>query len=336
MHATQAPVRDPGVAVPSAMAVVSADDSAVSWAAILAGAAAAAALSLILVLLGLGLGLSAVSPWSFEGVSAETFGWATIAWISFTSFAASGLGGYLAGRLRRRWSTLHGDETYFRDTAHGFLSWAVATLLTAALLTSSIAGMLGGGGRLAVAAAEAAVASSPQGTVAGDRDDAAAQRLIGYHLDRLFRQPADSTRPSAVPDSAPGFVGEEERMLPGRSGRPTRDSGADAAHAEVERIVLAGLDRDREALSSEDADHVTQLVMRQTGLNAQQARTRVDQVHGELLSALDEAETRARELADEAREASAYAALWLFITLLIGAFFASLFATFGGRQRDNA
>jgi len=49
---------------------------------------------------------------------------------------------------------------------------------------------------------------------------------------------------------------------------------------------------------------------------------------------LNDAETKAREAADAAREASAYAALWLFISLLAGAFVASWMATFGGRQRD--
>ncbi|MFS2044740.1 hypothetical protein ACEN9Z_11965, partial [Stenotrophomonas geniculata] len=93
-------------------------ESAVSWGAIFAGAAAAAALSLILLILGVGLGLSSVSPWSFEGVSKETFGWSSIAWLTFTALAASGLGGYLAGRLRTKWTQIHGDETYFRDTAH--------------------------------------------------------------------------------------------------------------------------------------------------------------------------------------------------------------------------
>ena len=76
--------------------------SAVSWGAIAAGAAAAT-LSLILLMLGIGLGLSAVSPWKQDGISATTFGIATILWITFTQLIASGMGGYLAGRLRTRW-----------------------------------------------------------------------------------------------------------------------------------------------------------------------------------------------------------------------------------------
>src|SRR4051812_9691746 len=106
--------------------------SAVSWGAIFAGAAAAAALSLILLVLGVGLGLSVVSPWSHT--DASTIGTSTIVWIAFVQLAASGLGGYLAGRLRVRWASVHSDEVFFRDTAHGLLSWAVATLFTAAIL----------------------------------------------------------------------------------------------------------------------------------------------------------------------------------------------------------
>ena len=49
---------------------------------------------------------------------------------------------------------------------------------------------------------------------------------------------------------------------------------------------------------------------------------------------LRDAETAAKEAADKGRKASAYAALWLFISLLIGAFVASFAATIGGRQRD--
>ncbi len=96
--------------------------SAVSWGAIVAGAAAAAALSLILLMLGVGLGLSAVSPWARDGVSATTFGVSTIVWLTLTQLLASAMGGYLAGRLRTKWAAAHSDEVYFRDTAHGFLA----------------------------------------------------------------------------------------------------------------------------------------------------------------------------------------------------------------------
>ncbi len=113
--------------------------SGVSWGAILAGAVAAAALSLILLMLGTGLGLSNVSPWSYN---TTVMGASAIAWLTFTQLAASGVGGYLAGRLRIKWSNVHDNEVYFRDTAHGLLAWAVASLITVGLLASAAQSIL--------------------------------------------------------------------------------------------------------------------------------------------------------------------------------------------------
>src|SRR5262245_51320004 len=131
------------VLVPRAPSVTA--ESAVSWGAIFAGAAAGAALSLILLILGVGLGLSTVSPWTHSGLTPTAVGLSTIAWVTFTQLAASAIGGYLAGRLRTKWTDTIRDEAYFRDTAHGLLTWAVATLLTAGLLTSTIASIVGAG-----------------------------------------------------------------------------------------------------------------------------------------------------------------------------------------------
>lgn len=117
--------------------------SAVSWPAVFAGAVAAAALSLVLLVLGIGLGLAVVSPWTAGNTPAEAMSGSTIAWIFLTAIAASGVGGYMAGRLRTRWPGAQLDEVYFRDTAHGFLAWGVATLLTAAALTGVIGTILG-------------------------------------------------------------------------------------------------------------------------------------------------------------------------------------------------
>ena len=141
--------------------------SGVSWGAILAGAAGAASLSLILLLLGTGLGLSWVSPWANQGASATTMGVATILWITFTQIAASGMGGYLAGRLRTTWAGVHTDEVYFRDTAHGFLAWGVATLVTAAALTSVIGSMVGAGAQAGASAAGGAAAAATAAGVSG-------------------------------------------------------------------------------------------------------------------------------------------------------------------------
>ena len=88
------------------------------------------------------------------------------------------------------------------------------------------------------------------------------------------------------------------------------------------------------ALSAEDTRYVGQLVAQRTGLTQQEAEKRVADTYARMQQNLRDIETAAKEAADKARKASAYAALWLFISLLVGAFVASLAATFGGRQRD--
>ncbi|RYF80325.1 MAG: hypothetical protein EOO29_14320, partial [Comamonadaceae bacterium] len=103
-------MHDPEVIVPVSDPALAA--SGVSWGAIFAGAVGAASLSLILLLLGTGLGFSSMSPWSNRGADAAAIGIAAIAWLSFTQIAASGMGGYLAGRLRSKWAGIHGDEVY--------------------------------------------------------------------------------------------------------------------------------------------------------------------------------------------------------------------------------
>jgi hypothetical protein len=117
--------------------------SAVSWGAILAGGMAAAALTLILLAFGSGVGFSSISPWSTTATS-TTFHVATGLYFIVTAMIASGVGGYLAGRLRTRWTGVHTREVFFRDTAHGFLAWGFATLLSAGLLSAAAGALVGG------------------------------------------------------------------------------------------------------------------------------------------------------------------------------------------------
>lgn len=121
--------------------------SGVSWAAVIAGALVAIALSLILLSLGIGLGLTAVSPGSGEGASVDTMGVSGIVWLIATQVIAVSVGGYLAGRLRTKWSGIHNDEVFFRDTAHGFLVWALCLVVTTTLMASAAMSLLAGVGK---------------------------------------------------------------------------------------------------------------------------------------------------------------------------------------------
>lgn len=287
--------------VPSAVTREAGHESGVSWGAIIAGAAGAAALSYILVILGFGLGLSAISPWTGSGAEAKTIGIATIVWLAFTQIAAAGMGGYLAGRLRVKWINLHTDEVYFRDTAHGFLSWAVASLVVAAFLGSAIASALSGGASMAGSALQGAASATTSALgKSGDTDGA------GYFVDTLFRSP--TAAPAATPESD-GKV-----------------------QAEAARIVIK--DVQAGSLTAPDKQYLAQLVAARTGLSPDEAGQRVDSTFAAFQQSIESAKATAKKVADDARKASATAALWLFVALLIGAFCASLAATLGGRRRD--
>jgi hypothetical protein len=159
--------------------------SGISWSAVVGGALVAAALALILLALGAGFGLAMASPWTAGG-SSTALGAIGIVWIIVMQVIASSLGGYLAGRLRSKWTRVHTDEVYFRDTAHGFLAWALAAVLTVTLLASAAASAIGAATRTATTPAGAGAPTALTTLAPG-----------GYYVDRLFRgaraqEPADA------------------------------------------------------------------------------------------------------------------------------------------------
>lgn len=131
--------------------------SAVEWAAIIAGGVAALGITTILLTLGPGLGLTAVSPWSFKNPTPAAFGTAAAIWLVVTQWLSAAFGGYLTGRLRKKWVGIRTDEVLFRDTAHGFLAWALATLIMATLVTLGSIATAG----VAAAAADTAASATP-------------------------------------------------------------------------------------------------------------------------------------------------------------------------------
>ena len=278
----------------------------VSWGAVIAGAAASAALSFILLILGVGLGLSSVSPWSFN---ATAIGVGTIAWLAFMQLAASGIGGYMAGRLRAKWSSVHTDEVHFRDTAHGLLAWAVATLLTVALLAGGTRAVLSGaidaGSGVAAAVGPAVGAGA---AAAGAKAGEGGANPLDYFSDMLLR-----AAPAAGTGEAGGTVADQR--------------------VEIGKIFATGLSTG--SLAADDRAYLGQVVASRTGLTQAEAEARVDAVYARAVKAAADAKAAAQQAAETARKAGAHTALWMFVALLLGAFVASLAATFGGRQRDH-
>ncbi len=285
---------------------VEARRSGVSWGAIFAGAVAAAALSLVLYLLGSGLGFAAVSPWSDN--SGVALGISAILWLTFTQLAASAVGGYLAGRLRVKWASVRTDEVYFRDTAHGMLSWAVATLVTAAFFGGLMSKMAGTAVDAGAGVAKTAVASGAAATAAvanndGGNENSAGTNPLDYFSDMLLR----SEKPGTVDD----------------------------ANLRRETVRILANSVPNGSLATEDRAYLATRIAERTGLDRVTAERRVDDVYARSAAAAAKAKATAKEAADKARKAAAGTALWLTVSLFIGAFIASWCATIGGRLRDN-
>jgi hypothetical protein len=230
--------------------------SGVSWGAIAAGGIATSALSLLLLALGAGLGFSSVSPWSNSGVSARTFNIGVGLYLIVMAMVASTIGGYLAGRLRTKWAGVHTHEVFFRDTAHGFLAWAFAAVLSAAFLASAASHLATG-------------ASVGLGQAVGTA--AANQSLldgvpVNNFVDTLLRADPAANRPPMDP----------------------------AARGEILRIFTVGL-RDGE-LAASDRAYLAQVVAARTGLSQAEAEKRVTDVTIQAKTALDNVRSAAAHL----------------------------------------
>jgi hypothetical protein len=280
--------------------------SGVSWGSIAAGSVTAAAVSLALVALGVGLGLSAVSPWTDTSVSASTFTVTAGIYLVLVAIMSSAIGGYLSARLRTKWVGIHTNEAFFRDTAHGFVAWAFATIISATVLGTAMTHLVGGTVSAIASAGQAAANSNP----------------ARVYVDRLFRRESPAVPNAAAAGAAPG---SDAGAVPGPQS-PSADTSTGsnpATRAEVMRLWVASVPSD-EGLAVADRTYIARLVAANTGLNQADAEKRVDEVV-----------QQAKADADRLRRNGAQFAFWMTAALLFGAFAASLAAAEGGQHRDG-
>ncbi|MDO9417497.1 hypothetical protein [Pararhizobium sp.] len=277
--------------------------SAIHWGPVIAGAVGAAVITLLLMILGTGLGLSMVSPWDSAGAAAGTVAISAAIWLVVVQWLSSAFGGYLAGRLRTRWSRTHEDEVFFRDTAHGFLSWALATLVVATLLGSTVSSIVGSGVQAVASVTSGAAQGATQGAAQNEQltSSLSGADPSAYFLDMMFRPAANATPQGDTSDP----------------------------RAEASRILLSGAAAGE--IPADDKAYLVQMVSARTGLAAPEAQQRVDAV----LAQADAAAVKAKEVAEAARQSAVTTSLLTFAALLIGAFVACVGAALGGRQRDE-
>jgi hypothetical protein len=283
-------VGTPGLAAESAV-------SAISWAAIFGGGVAATATSVVLVLLGAGVGLATISPWPGQSSSVTNFTISAGIWLIVVQWLSSALGGFLTGRLRTKWVRLHTHEVFFRDTAHGFLTWGLAAVF-GAMIAASAAASVGASATRAAAALASGARPGAAANVSVASDSLA--QMQAYEVDSLFR--------GEKPDLA----------------------ASDAeVRAQAERIFAAGVRNG--GIPDADQAFLADTVAARTELSPADARKRVD----DAITQEKAAEIRIRDAADTLRKSAANASIFTALSMLIGAFIASAAAAYGGGLRDE-
>lgn len=276
--------------------------SAVSWAAIIAGAFVAVAVTIVLTSLGTGIGLTSISPWHGYGASATALGIGTIVGLIVVQWIASGIGGYITGRLRTKWVGVHTHEVFFRDTAHGFLTWTVATVVGAILLASATSTTVGGALKAAGNATSgiAQAAGQVAGQAASQTAGGVGSAVSAYDVDTLFR-----------------------------SDHPDQSGTRQTTDAEASRILAEGATTGD--VPAGDRTYLAQMVASRTGISQADAQKRVDGVIAREKAAV----AKAKAEAEAARKAASQFAIFLALSMVIGAFIASAAAAYGGSLRDE-
>jgi len=293
--------RDVVIATAPAASGIQEHHSYVDWAAVIAGIVLASGISLVLLTFGSALGLSFTNFRSFPNTAPI---WAAIAaaswllWVQISSFMA---GGYLTGRMRRRFHDATEHESDVRDGAHGLLVWAGALVVGAIIAVGGLGAAVSAIGN-AVGTATTAASNVAQGAAANP-NAASALDPNAYFVDELFRLPAGATAPQGV-------------------------NLADV-RGEAGRIIATGAVSG--TVSDTDKTYLAQLVSQSTGLPQDQAQARVN----DTLKAVDDAKAKAAEAAENARKTAVIAAFLTAASLLVSAVGAYWAAMKGGRHRDE-
>lgn len=251
-----------GSGVAGSTRVISDPPAYVEWGAIIAGAITAAAISFVLLTFGTATGLSATSPWPNSGLSPKMLASIAVFWILAQQIGAFMIGGYIAGRLRSRWSEGDVEEAELRDGLHGALVWAVGIALGAVLFAFATTS----------AAKTAADVTSRTVTAATTSN----LDLVSYYADVLLRTTG-------------------RQATPGTQAAPRGEPVSPELRAELVRLLGRALTNG--SLAEADKSYLASLVAQRTGLNQQEAEKRVNDTFAEANRAVREAADKARRAA---------------------------------------
>jgi hypothetical protein len=151
---------------------------------------------------------------------------------------------------------------------------------------------------------------------------------LTYDIDKLFRPGTASAPTGSMSGAMSSAMASPSQTNPGAGGAGSVDTDSDPR---VEAVYIAFHAMTTGDVSAADRSYLAGRVAAQTGISPSDAQNRVDT----FVSEIQAAQTKAKAAADKARKAAAEASIYLALSMLVGAFIASISAALGGRLRDE-
>lgn len=305
----------------------------ISWGAVFAGAVVALIIQLMLNLLGLAIGFGAINL-TGEGATLQGLGIGTIIWLVITALIAFFAGGWTAGRLAGLPRSIDG-------ALHGFIAWAVSSMVMMYLVFSGFGLIIGG----ALGAVQQGVNVLGQGVaaVAPEAGQAIGEQVDGEGAVEQIRAEIYATlQATGREDLQPENLAQRAQDV--QEGAGEAAAGALQNPQQAEEEIRSAFDRlithGEEVASAADRDAAVNVLVERTDMTEAEARETV----GEYESVAQDVSTQISQTAEQAGETAVstaddviagvgQAALWAFVSMVLGAL-AALGGGFTGTPHD--
>lgn len=315
----------------------------VSWGSIIGGVMTVLAVSFLLSLIGTSIGLFMLDPTDsepFSGVGTSVGIWTVLSLL--ISLAA---GGFVAGKLAARDGMIH-----------GFLTWASSLIITVILgimMVSSAVKMTGN--LLGSVSSVTGDILSGVGSAVSDGSSEVASLFDGMDIDvNSGEVPQDirrTLRETAVREFQPGYINNQLSAVRSDLQRSVKRLVANPQQAEsiIDGFTNRLQNRIDRYTSNIDREEVVTAITNSTDLSRAQAESTVDQ-YMQLLqdgrNSLDNLQQEINEAkaeweqvkqealvkSEEAANSAAWAAIWSFLALLVGAALAGFAGRYGATK----
>jgi hypothetical protein len=306
----------------------------ISWPAVFAGVLIAVVIQITLSLLGIGIGLSTVDARTEEN-PAQGLGIGAAIWYVVSSLIALFAGGWVAGRLSR---TTQG----FDGAIHGLLTWSIVSLITLYFVTTAIGGILGGVGRL-VGSTMGVVSNVAQKGLEVAAPEIREQ-LQNVDLNNLKTEATQLLRQTGKAELQPAALESSVKQSADEAENTAGNIGAvpQTTDAQVDGLLQQLFAEGKDVAQEVDKNAVVNVIVSRTGKSRAEAEQIADnwiaaskQASAKMQQVKQEAETRARAVADKAADVASTAAMLAFVSMLLGAGVAYFGAKKGTNSKDE-